>query len=397
MSKEPQAIQTVAVTDPRELGKLVPQWEELAREASEDNPFYEHWMLIPALECLGEGEDVQTLFFYEADRLIGLVPLQPQAKYRGVPLPHMRLWMHRHCYLCSPLIRRGRERAVLETLFGWLRKRRFSSLLTWNWAAEDGPVFRELASMAESNGWALRSSSYERAVLKKRPDGEEYLKTALSGKHRRDISRLEKRLSETSELSCDLVTARAELDGWLEKFYELEASGWKGREGTAMKCSSGDQEFMERIVRAAFAAGKARLSLLRTADTDLACKCEFVSNGTCFGFKIGFNESHSKFRPGLLLEIHLLKLMGGSSYEHYDSCSQPGGMFDRIWADRKRICSASLATRQFPEGFVVRSVPHLKRLAQKLSELKSRRPPGSAGATAPDPSAEKEAADSGPA
>src|SRR5205814_5318548 len=37
------------LTDAGALAALIPDWEELTAQAAQPNPFYEHWMLLPAL------------------------------------------------------------------------------------------------------------------------------------------------------------------------------------------------------------------------------------------------------------------------------------------------------------------------------------------------------------
>lgn len=375
-------LELKTVTKPADLAPYIPQWEALAREASEDNPFYEHWMLIPALECLDEGAGVEVVLVFDDKTLIGLFPLQKMNRFRGLPLPHYRLWSHRHCYLSSPLIRRGREREALGAVFDWLKKR----LLAWNWASGEGAIFSAFEALARERGWVVRETGYERAVLRGKIAGEDYVNATISGKHRRDYARLEKRMAEAGELAYRVAGDETEALAWLERFFELEASGWKGREGTAMKCNPGDRDFMSRIVRSAFALGKARLSSLSVGSSVFATKCEFVANRSCFGFKVGFDERHAKSRPGLLLEVWLLKQMGTLDCDFFDSCSQPGSMFERIWAHRRRILTLSVATRAFPEGMLLKAIPHAKRALEKLRSLKSRPPaPEGEGAATEDP------------
>ena len=46
-------MSVIAVRDLIALSAFVPAWEELAAAALEPNVFYEHWMLLPALEAFG--------------------------------------------------------------------------------------------------------------------------------------------------------------------------------------------------------------------------------------------------------------------------------------------------------------------------------------------------------
>jgi hypothetical protein len=58
MRRRPAGTGTIVEvrSDPASLRAIVPEWEALAADAAEPNPFYEHWMLLPALEAYGSGE-----------------------------------------------------------------------------------------------------------------------------------------------------------------------------------------------------------------------------------------------------------------------------------------------------------------------------------------------------
>ncbi len=370
MSLGDGVVRIVSVQQPAELRSHVAAWELLASNASEDNPFYEHWMLIPALECLGEDKGVEVLFVYRGEELVGVIPIQLQSRYRGAPLSHLQLWQYRHCYLCTPLVTKGAESTFWVAFFGWLRERRLPALTVWNWASADGPLHGALEQLARRNGWVVRRTSYERAVLEGEINGEEYVKTVLSGKHRRDVGRLEKRLSEEGTYAYSRVDSESEVDRWLEFFFGLEAGGWKGREGTAMRTNPGDRDFMNRVVQWALRSKRVILSMSQLDGKPIACRCDFVARQSSFGFKIAFNEEYSKYRPGLLLELWRLRMLSPSLHTYFDSCSQPGSMFDRLWSGRRKIANVSIATRAFPEGFVVRSIPVVKDWVVRLKSIR---------------------------
>src|ERR1044072_9823974 len=58
----------VAIKDFASLEQYVPAWEDLARSALEPNPFYESWMLIPALQKFGVGKDLQLVLVFAPNR-----------------------------------------------------------------------------------------------------------------------------------------------------------------------------------------------------------------------------------------------------------------------------------------------------------------------------------------
>ena len=73
-----------------------------------------------------------------------------------------------------------------------------------------------------------------RAMFRPTIDADTYLCAALSAKHRKMIRRQERQLSEIRRLEYDALTPDDDVAVWSEEFLRLEASGWKGRENSAI-------------------------------------------------------------------------------------------------------------------------------------------------------------------
>src|SRR6266850_6497102 len=87
-------------SDAAALRALAPDWEALAAEAAEPNPFYEHWMLLPALDAYG-AEDFRCIVVWENGALGALFPMRLERRYRGLPLRALRSWRHRNMLVCT--------------------------------------------------------------------------------------------------------------------------------------------------------------------------------------------------------------------------------------------------------------------------------------------------------
>src|SRR5216684_1529398 len=78
------------------LEDYVQAWEELAVEAIEPNPFYEPWMLIPALRALGTGKDLFVVLVLTVKEgkpvLCGVFPLEKRQRYKRLPVTAYGLW-----------------------------------------------------------------------------------------------------------------------------------------------------------------------------------------------------------------------------------------------------------------------------------------------------------------
>src|SRR5689334_18132351 len=57
----------VAIEDPAQLEAYAADWEALAESVIESNPFYERWMLEPALVPFGKTQRLIFVFIFAAD------------------------------------------------------------------------------------------------------------------------------------------------------------------------------------------------------------------------------------------------------------------------------------------------------------------------------------------
>src|SRR5262245_29643707 len=93
------------------------------------------------------------------------------------------------------------------------------------------------------------STYFLRAMFRPTIDADTYLCAALSAKHRKMIRRQERQLSEIGRLDYDALTPDDDVAVWIEEFLRLEASGWKGRENTAIASDESDQSYFRSIAK----------------------------------------------------------------------------------------------------------------------------------------------------
>jgi CelD/BcsL family acetyltransferase involved in cellulose biosynthesis len=370
----------ILTLDLKGLKENLERWQELVLNVSEVNPFYEPWMLIPALENLKlEGSDVVKVFVVlgTSGRWDGLFPVHWKKTGFRARLASMLgfsgplLWLHRHCYLTTPLVRKGKELATLESFLSFSRARSNLRRMDWFWMSGEGPVWEALQSVLAKTKHVQRAAFFNRATCARLDDVEAHLKEIISGKHRRDLNRLENRLSENGGvLEYQLLAEDApssEVSQWVNAFLDTEASGWKGEQGTALKCNASDRQFFEQVIQAAHSSGKLLFFRSRIGEIPLAFKCQFLSQGQAFSFKIAYNDLHKKFRPGLLLELKSFSLSPWSKIESVDSCAEAGHpMLERVFSGRKKIANLSFALSRFPQGAFLYAHDELRLLKRRF-------------------------------
>src|ERR1051325_3461713 len=128
---------------------LAPAWDELAAAALEPNPFYESWMLLPALEAFGLERNFRLVTIGDGHRLDAVLPFERSRAFKGLPVAALASWRHRHCLLCTPLIRAQGARDTLATLIGWLRSNRAgASVVNLQYIPPEGPFHQALMARA---------------------------------------------------------------------------------------------------------------------------------------------------------------------------------------------------------------------------------------------------------
>ncbi len=378
-TKDGLRLSVVLVVDPEKLNEYLADWEDLAANALEANIFYEHWFLIPAAKAFGSGRDLTFVFIFSTNPdqptgppiLCGMFPLERQSKCAGLPVSTLSLWKHNQCFLCTPLLRKSLARQALAAFFKYLASETANcSVVDLTFVSGDGPFSHVLGELLYQR--ALPSfvfESYPRATMTPAADAETYVQATISGKHRKELRRKEKRLSEQGVLEYRTLPADGDVESWIKNFLDLEASGWKGEEGSALIAKDSERQFFQSVAREAFRRGRLLMLALTLNDQPVAQKCNFLAADGAFAFKIAYDESRSEFSPGVLLEIENIRLIHSlPGVRWMDSCAEARHfMINRLWTERRTIQSIIVPTKGGWGEFLVSVMPLLRWLKRKLS------------------------------
>lgn len=367
LSTSAARMSVVVADDPDSLEEHLQAWEGLAAEALEPNPFYEAWVLLPALRSLAGSKDVRVVLIFAAERgeqiLCGVFPLEKTARFKKLPVSNYRLWQHLYCGLCTPLVRSGYGRECLDAFLDWLATERDCTLMEFNLVSGAGP-FQQLLydRLLERNVPSLTCESFTRAMFTPMETADAYVRTVLSRQHRKDLRRRTRRLSELGRVEFDSLEPHGDISKWIEEYLELEAGGWKSATGGAFACNDADRGYFAAIARAAFERNRLTMLALRLDGKAIAMKCNFDSAPGSFAFRIAFDENYSFYSPGVMLEIeNIRRLHEDSKIKWMDSCAIPGHqMIERLWLDRRPIQSTLIPAGGRTSKFVLSALPFIR-------------------------------------
>lgn len=319
--------------DPAAIGA----WRDLAARAAEPNPFFEADPVLLAARHLGR-DDVGLLAVHEDGELIAALPVVNVLRWRQIPLPVIASWRHEYCLLGTPLLDRERCGPAAAGLVAALGAGRANAFAGLDWVTLGGPVDAALRT-ALAGRRPIALETFDRPSLRRRagtahePDPKQRKKSA---KHRRRLA---------AELQGDVeVTDVAGDPAGVEAFLELEASGWKGREGTAMSSVPGHADFLRELGAALAAEDRLELLCMRAGGRTVAMRLQVRAQDGLFFFKSAYDEELSRFGPGvLLIDEALARFATNTDQAFIDSCADlDRGVLGRLLPDRRHLQSLAV-------------------------------------------------------
>jgi CelD/BcsL family acetyltransferase involved in cellulose biosynthesis len=325
------------------------QWRALAQRAVEPNGYYlPGWELAVSATARGRtSASALPAFDGSSKRLIGLMPVISLWHALKIPLPAL-VSAHPYGTLCSPLIDRD---AAIEAATRLLQQARAAGAhaLVLNDVALDGAAMASLKQVLNRDGLKPRLlSSYVRASLDATQDGETLLRDALGTRKLKELRRQRHRLEQHGPVVFDVAHKPDEIRPALETFLQLEASGWKGKRGTALIQHAGDATFIRRAVPALAETAQCEIITLRAGAIPVAAGIVLRHQDRAFFFKLGIDERFAKYSPGVQLTLaltrHLCADPAIASADSTASANHP--MINPIWRGRFAIGDVLIPLRR---------------------------------------------------
>jgi CelD/BcsL family acetyltransferase involved in cellulose biosynthesis len=117
---------------------------------------------------------------------------------------------------------------------------------------------------------------------------------------------------------------------YLEEFFRIEASGWKGRAGTAALCNPHAHQCYCDYARSATQLGTLRLFFLKIDGKAIAGRIAVEHGKRLWELKIAYDEAYSKCMPGIILTHETLRYAVERGLEAYEFLGQAEA-WERHW------------------------------------------------------------------
>ena len=281
------------ILEPAEFAAIAEPWDRLAATAR--SPFMRQaWLRCwwtaftdearPAVCTLWDGED-----------LAGGLPLLRDGRT-------VRAMANDHTPRFAAL---ARDAGALDRLADEA-VRRGGAELRLAGVPEDDPLLPSLgrASARGRRRWVVEPESVS---LVTETDGPLGAYRARMRPNFREIERRRRKLAREHEVRWQLVERPADLDAELEAGLRVEASGWKGREGTAIRSDERVHRFYRSIAHAFAADDELRFSTLTMDGEPVAWDFALLSDGRYWLLKTAYDEAQARLGPGMALRLSVIE------------------------------------------------------------------------------------------
>jgi hypothetical protein len=267
---------------------------------------------------------------------------------------------------------------TLAAFFDWLSGASTGCLtMGFNLVRADGP-FREalLEALAQTKTRVFEDSIHGRALFRPAADARTFLDESVPQKKRKELRRLERRLGELGRVEYDSLTPTSTVEKWIDEFLQLEASGWKGRTGSALGTVEAVRSFFTSAAMGAYRRGRLMMLALRLDGQAIAMKCNFVGSAGGYSVRIAFDEAFARYSPGVLLELaNIRECHARADVPWMDSCALPDHpMIDHLWRAQRQVGYLTVSTGRYLGDLFVSSMPMLRSLKHTLQKATGHRP-----------------------
>ena len=192
----------------------------------------------------------------------------------------------------------------------------------------------------------------------------------------RELERRGRKLEREHDVSFELIVRPAALEPELRDGLRLEASGWKGGEGTAILASPAMMRFYRRIARDAHERDELRFSALRVDGRLAAWDLALVHGERYFLLKTAYDESLRGLAPGLVLRRAVIARCFESELEAHEILGIEAP-WKRLFTTRSRPHVRYRAYRATVAGHAAHAYRARirPRAGRALTRLRSRRAP----------------------
>jgi CelD/BcsL family acetyltransferase involved in cellulose biosynthesis len=304
------------------VDRLLVDWRRLCEEAEDDQPFYRPEWIRAYLHAFAPRAHILLITVRMSGRLRLVLPLiEEKGTFCKVPVRKLRAPVNHHACRFDAILSAGPEgeaaiqavREHLKQIHGW-------DVLQLRDALE-GSAASRLAAAARADGFrTLEIKDNPSPYVSVPADAGLRKQLPVNARLRRQLRQIRR---EIASQGLSLKFRRIEtLDAdALNRFFELESSGWKGTERSSILLQ-GNRVFFQEIAAAAVRFGYFTLYMLELDGRLIASQFGFTHRARYYSVVVAYDEAFKQFSPGHLIIEEILNDCAGRGIHVYDMTGQ---------------------------------------------------------------------------
>jgi CelD/BcsL family acetyltransferase involved in cellulose biosynthesis len=308
-----------------------------------------HGLPVACGAARASGADGKLLLCRDAGGgLVGLWPLGSARVLPGLGILRSPL-VPLYDLSGNPLVAADKAAEVVRAMVLELRKPsvRPRVMMLRNLQAE-GPVWDTLQLLQRDALISVKTlEQWERAILDRSAaaTADLYIGQNLSSGNAKKLRRKRRTLEGLGPLSLVIHEHPDSINSAFDRFLNLEASGWKGRNGTALKQRPDDKRYVLGVLHAMAGVDRAFVSELRMGEKSIASGLFLRCGKEAFFWKTAYDETFASQSPGVIFDIMLTQwLYGQPWFQRLDTGSDDSTLpATLIWKQRRPMANVIIS------------------------------------------------------
>lgn len=312
------------VSDYPSLLQLEGPWNALAGRF--DNPFLRHECAVACAELFCGTKDLAVFVLRDGTEIRAIAPFRAVRRAGVVRLESLSRPIHEPTGLLFA------DEDALAALLAATLGNRLS--LVFGRLAKDGPEMRLMRSRVAAGGVLSLNEREDASIWVPLPADAQALEAAMSSGRRAYVRRKLRQAEKLGPVAMQaFAPAEDDVVPLLDEAFRIEASGWKGRNGTAILQKPKSRRFFTRYCQLAARAGLLRLYFLRIGTESAAMRIALQHAGRLWEVKIGYDERFHECSPGVILTHLTLKHCCGQGLTAFEFLGLAES-WEYAWTDR---------------------------------------------------------------
>lgn len=276
---------------------------------------------------------VKALLIFDDNKLMAVIPYKKARIDFLMPFKILENWVDKYNFIGDPLIDLENINSVLKTFSQWQSDHK--SYVIFNDITNN-----QLRTSLNENAQSDKVQPFQtltRAAIETDQPAQDYYANAINSGKRRRLKKFEKKLQVNGKMEFKILNGLHDtipsetIKSWSKTFLEIESSGWKGNNGTALASMPQSGEYFQSCTDMWFAEKKIIAVELRLDGYVIASlyialeKTEGKIIARCQ--KTAYREEYGYASPGVIILYNTLQyLLDQKCITFIDSCTSPDNL-----------------------------------------------------------------------